>query len=41
MQEIIANSLTKPLGPITFKKFVKYLYLITKAEAEHNSKKKI
>ena len=29
---MIANGLTKPLGPIAFKEFVKYLGLTTEAE---------
>lgn len=33
MQEMIANGLTKSLGPIAFKEFVKCLGLMTKAEA--------
>lgn len=36
-QEMIADGLTKPLGPIAFKKFVKYLGLMTEVEAEYNS----
>ena len=37
-QEMIADGLTKPLGPIAFKEFVKCLGLMTEVEAEHNSK---
>lgn len=32
-QEIIADGLTEPRGPIAFKKFVKILGLATEAEA--------
>ena len=36
MQEMIADDLTKPLGPIAFKEFVKCLGLMTKMEADQN-----
>ena len=35
-QEMIANGLTKPLGPIAFKEFVKYLDFMTEIEADQN-----
>lgn len=40
MQEMIANSLTKSLGPIAFKKFIKYPGLITKVEVAKRAKQK-
>ena len=35
-KEMIADSLTKPLGPIAFKQFVKCLGLMTEMEADQN-----
>lgn len=34
MQEMIIDSLTKPLGLITFEEFIKYLGLMTETEIE-------